>query len=67
MAWRSQALLREARWRSGNAAVCRTDIQGFDSPPRLTKSKNFWDTTIYRGSILPRSGIWLRHDPPRLK
>lgn len=24
-----------ARWRSGNAAVCRTDIQGFDSPPRL--------------------------------
>ena len=25
----------KARWRRGNAAVCRTDMQGFDSPPRL--------------------------------
>ena len=25
-----------ARWRSGNAAVCKTAIQGFDSPSGLS-------------------------------
>ncbi len=24
-----------ARWRSGNAGVCKTFMQGFESPPRL--------------------------------
>src|SRR3990167_8065614 len=30
-------LLNSARWRSGNAAVCKTAMQGFDSPSRLIK------------------------------
>jgi len=30
------ALMTPARWRSGNAAVCKTDMHGFNSRPGLT-------------------------------
>ena len=33
-----------ARWRSGNAGVCKTSTQGFDSPSRLSTLINIGGT-----------------------
>ena len=57
-----------ARWRSGNAAVCRTAIQRFESAPRLTElerpkgaimaSPELQPTTKERvGTVVKYSGI----------
>ena len=59
-------MLRKARWRSGNAAVCRTDIQGFDSLPRLravsSLVERFSDKEEADGSIPSRPTL-LKFNP----
>ena len=48
-----------ARWRSGNAAVCKTAMQGFDSPPCLIKQMPVQNPCLSRrqAGISPQAAI----------
>ena len=39
-----------ARWRSGNAAVCKTAMRGFDSRPGLTRIVLSFELIVYSGT-----------------